>query len=50
MLPVLADWCGIISFALTITLPIRPESMRKELLCKELDYFVACFERKERIT
>ena len=38
MIPDIADWCGIISFALTITLLIRSESMRKEIESQRSDY------------
>lgn len=38
MIPVIADWCGIISFILTITLLIRSESMRKEIESQRSDY------------
>lgn len=38
MIPVIADWCGIISFVLTVTLLIRSESMRKEIESQRSDY------------
>lgn len=38
MISIIADWCGIISFILTITLLIRSESMRKEIESQRSDY------------
>ena len=38
MISVVADWCGIIGFLLTIALLIRSESMRKEIESQRADY------------
>lgn len=38
MVATIADWCGIISFLLTVTLLIRSESMRKEIESQRADY------------
>lgn len=38
MISTIADWCGIISFVLTVTLLIRSESMRKEIESQQSDY------------
>lgn len=38
MVSVIADWCGIIGFILTVTLLIRSESMRKEIESQRADY------------
>lgn len=38
IVPVIADWTGILSFALTIILLFRSEAMRKELESQRQDY------------
>ena len=38
MISVIADWCGILGFLLTIALLIRSESMRKEIESQRADY------------
>lgn len=38
MISIIADWCGIIGFVLTIVLLIRSESMRKEIESQRADY------------
>ncbi len=38
MVAIIADWCGIVGFLLTIALLIRSESMRKEIETQRADY------------
>lgn len=38
MISIIADWCGIIGFMLTIALLVRSESMRKEIDSQRSDY------------
>ena len=38
MVAIIADWCGIAGFLLTIALLIRSESMRKEIESQQADY------------
>lgn len=38
IIAIIADWCGIAGFLLTIALLIRSESMRKELESQRADY------------
>lgn len=38
MISIIADWCGIVGFLLTIALLIRSESMRKEIESQRADY------------
>jgi len=38
MLSVIADWAGIVSLALTVTLLIRSEALRKEIESQRQDY------------
>ena len=38
MVSVVADWCGIAGFLLTITLLIRSETLRKEIDAQKREY------------
>lgn len=38
MIAAFADWCGILSFILTITLLVRSESLRKEIDSQKCEY------------
>ncbi|MBD5151285.1 MAG: hypothetical protein HDT16_02045 [Oscillibacter sp.] len=49
MVSIIADWCGIAGFLLTIWLLIRSEAMRKEIEAQRTDYRKEQREIKQKL-